>query len=369
MTLQAGIVGCGGISRRHAEAYAGLDDVALVALCDVDVAARNRRGDEHGVCARYADYEEMFAAENLDLVSICTHAPLHAPIAMAAAKAGVHVLCEKPLAVDLQSADAMIAACREAGVQLAVSHQYRFSPLYRRAKDWIARGRIGQLRAIREVGKGREAGFELMEMGVHYFDEMDFFLEGIAWVHAQITYRGREVGVEDIVHSSELCKTDRRDNGLVAGDAMTIHVGGRDGTSGVIELYRRASWAGWLAGPHILGDEGQMMIKPNPTSGTDEMWYCPLDVSFAAHTPQWERVEIEAEAFVIDGEAWPSRHSIWSVRDMVRAIREGRQPELGGAKACASLACVSAVYESHFTGARAHLPLRDRRHPLGARLR
>ena len=178
MTLQVGIVGCGGISRRHAEAYAGLDDVALVALCDVDVEARNRRGDEHGVCARYADYEEMFAAENLDLVSICTHAPLHAPIAMAAAKAGVHVLCEKPLAVDLQSADAMIAACREAGVQLAVSHQYRFSPLYRRAKDWIARGRIGQLRAIREVGKGREAGFELMEMGVHYFDEMDFFFGG-----------------------------------------------------------------------------------------------------------------------------------------------------------------------------------------------
>ena len=369
MTLQAGIVGCGGISRRHAEAYAGLDDVALVALCDVDVEACNRRGDEHGVCARYADYEEMFAAENLDLVSICTHAPLHAPIAMAAAKAGVHVLCEKPLAVDLQSADAMIAACREAGVQLAVSHQYRFSPLYRRAKEWIARGRIGQLRAIREVGKGREAGFELMEMGVHYFDEMDFFIEGIAWVHAQITYRGREVGVGDIVYSSELCKTDRRDKGLVAGDAMTIHVGGRDGTSGVIELYRRASWAGWLAGPHILGDEGQMMIKPNPTSGTDEMWYCPLDVSFAAHTPQWERVEIEAEAFVIDGEAWPSRHSIWSVRDMVNAIREGRQPELGGAKACASLACVSAVYESHFTGGRAHLPLRDRRHPLGARLR
>ena len=112
-----------------------------------------------------------------------------------------------------------------------------------------------------------------------------------------------------------------------------------------------------------------MMIKPNPTSGRVEMWYCPFDVSFAAHTPQWEQVELEAEAFVIDGKAWPALHSIWSVRDMVRAIREGRQPELGGAKAGVSLACVSAVYESHFTGRRAYLPLRDRRHPLVARLR
>ena len=79
MTLQAGIVGCGGISRNHVAAYAGLKDVTLVALCDMDAEARNRRGDEHGVRARYADYEEMFVAENLDLVSICTHAPLHAP--------------------------------------------------------------------------------------------------------------------------------------------------------------------------------------------------------------------------------------------------------------------------------------------------
>ncbi|MCZ6679708.1 MAG: Gfo/Idh/MocA family oxidoreductase [Candidatus Poribacteria bacterium] len=368
MTLRAGIVGCGGISRSHATAYANLEGVTLAALCDINPAALNTRADEYGVPNRYTDYEEMFRKETLDVVSVCTHAPLHAPVAIAAAKAGLNVLSEKPLSIDLQTADQMIAACKESGVRLAVSHQYRFTPIFRHAKEWIESGRLGELRCIREVGKGREAGFELMEMGVHYFDEMDFFMEGIEWIHAQITYQGHEVGAEDIMHSSALCKTDRRDNGMVAGDTMMVHLGGKHGASGLIELYRRESTQGWMMGPHILGDSGQLMIKPNPQTGIDEMWHCPFDVSFAAHTPQWERVTLAKEAFLIDGKPWPDRHSIWSVRDMVNAIRDNQQPELGGANALTSLECVSAVYESHFTGARAYLPLRDRRHPLVKRL-
>ena len=368
MTLQAGIVGCGGISRRHATAYTNLDGVTLVALCDINPDALNGRGDEFGVSNRYTDYEEMFVKEKLDVVSVCTHAPLHTPVTIAAAKAGINVLCEKPLALDLQRADQMLAACTEAGVRLAVSHQYRFTPLFRHAKGWIESGRIGEFRSIREVGKGRAAGFELMEMGVHYFDEMDFFMGGIEWVYAQVTYQGHGVGVEDIMHSSQLCETDQRDNGMVAGDTMMIHLGGTGGVYGVIELYRRESTQGWMMGPHILGSEGQLMIKPNPKTRTDEMWYCPFDVSFAAHTPEWEQVTLAEDAFLIEGKPWHKRTSIWSVRDMVNAIRENRQSELGGSKALTSLECVSAVYESHFTKARAYLPLQDRRHPLLKRL-
>ena len=103
MTLQVGIVGCGGISRSHAAAHANLEGVDLVAMCDINRDALNDRADEYGVSKRYTDYEEMFAHEALDLVSVCTHAPLHAPIAIAAAKAGVHVLSEKPLSVDLET--------------------------------------------------------------------------------------------------------------------------------------------------------------------------------------------------------------------------------------------------------------------------
>ena len=226
MALRAGIVGCGGISRSHATAYTNLEGVALTALCDINPAALDARADEFGVSGRYTDYEAMFESEKLDLVSVCTHAPQHAPVAIAAAKHGVDVLSEKPLSVDLQTADRMVAACAEAGVRLAISHQYRFTPLFQEAKAWIEAGRIGEFRSIREVGKGREAGFELMEMGVHYFDEMAYFMGGIDWIHAQISYQGHAVGVEDIMPSSQLCRTDKRDNGIVAGDTMMVHIQG-----------------------------------------------------------------------------------------------------------------------------------------------
>ena len=368
MALRAGIVGCGGISRSHATAYTNLEGVALTALCDINPAALDARANEYGVSGRYTDYEAMFESEKLDLVSVCTHAPQHAPVAIAAAKHGVDVLSEKPLSVDLQTADRMVAACAQAGVRLAISHQYRFTPLFQEAKAWIEAGRIGEFRSIREVGKGREAGFELMEMGVHYFDEMAYFMGGIDWIHAQISYQGHAVGVEDIMPSSQLCRTDKRDNGIVAGDTMMVHIQGPGGRYGVMELYRRSTRHGWLMGPHILGSEGQIMVKPDPKDGREEMWYCPFDVSFAANTPQWERVTIDPERYVIGGKQWLGLQSIWSVRDMVSSIQEDRQPQLGGAAALTSLECVSAVYESHFTGARATLPLKERTHPLVRRM-
>ncbi|MDE0484324.1 MAG: Gfo/Idh/MocA family oxidoreductase [Candidatus Poribacteria bacterium] len=364
MTLRAGIVGCGGISRSHAAAYDGLEDVALVAMCDINSDALNNRADEYDVSNRYTDYLEMFAHETLDIVSVCTHAPLHAPITIAAAQAGTHVLCEKPLSVDLETADQMLAACKEAGVHLAVSHQFRFTPLFRHAKSIIDAGKIGELRSIREVGKGREAGFELMEMGVHYFDEMDFFLGGVSWIQAHITYQGHDVTDADIMHSSELCKTDRRDNGIVAGDTMLVHIGGASGAYGIMELYPRQQRHGWMMGPHLLGSEGQLMIKPNPQTGIDEMWHCPFDVSFASHTPAWEQIELDTSAFIISGQAWKSRHTIWSAKNIRDAILDGNQPELGGHNALTSLECVSATYTSHFNGAKVQLPLKERNHPL-----
>ena len=368
MSIRVGIVGCGSISRSHAAAYSHLSAVDLVALCDINPDSLEERAEMFGVAGRYNDYNEMFAAEKLDLVSVCTHAPLHARVTIAAARAGINVLSEKPLSIDLEGADQMRDACHSAGVRLAVSHQYRFSPAVRGAKALIESGKIGNFRSIREVGKGREAGFELMEMGVHYFDEMDFFMDKIEWIHAQISYQGHQVTVADIMHSSELCKTDRRDNGMVAGDVMMIHLGGPRGVSGIIELYPREAAQGWLWGPHVLGDRGQIMVKPNPSTNVDEMWFCPSDVSFAAHTPPWERIEVPVTDYFIEGKQWSGRHSIWSVRNMVDSITNNSQPELGGSRASTSIECVSAVYESHYSGTRATLPLQDRRHPLVRRL-
>ena len=92
-----------GLAEATPGAHANLEDIDLVAMCDINRDALNDRADEYGVSNRYTDYEEMFTRESLDIVSVCTHAPLHAPIAIAAAQAGVHVLSEKPLSVDLET--------------------------------------------------------------------------------------------------------------------------------------------------------------------------------------------------------------------------------------------------------------------------
>jgi predicted dehydrogenase len=148
---------------------------------------------------------------------------------------------------------------------------------------------------------------------------------------------------------------------------MLVHVGGKNGTYGEIELYCRPERHGWMMGPHLLGSRGQMMVKPNAKTGIDEIWYCPFDVSFANQTPDWELVPFDEALFLIEGKAWPSRHTIWSIQNVVTAIREGQQPELSGKQALVSLECVSATYESHFTAARVNLPMTDRQHPLEKR--
>lgn len=376
MPLRAAIVGCGGISKNHAAAYTHLSSSTLVAVCDIDYERRQQRAAEFEVPKHYANYQEMFELEKLDVVSICTHAPLHSEIACAAADSGIHVLCEKPLALDLESADHMVEHCSRAGVHLAVSHQFRFLPALRLAKRLVTEGRIGALRCVQEIGKGRPAGFELMEMGVHYFDEFIFFMDKIEWINSRITFKGHEVTVDDIMHSRDLCTTDRRDNGLVAGDTMLIQVGGSDNASGLIHLYERTSVDGCIAGPHLMGETGQLMIKGEPKSMIPEhqrpwemeLWYCPSDVSFPAYSPSWEKIEIPPDSYLIEGRSWPGQPSIWSVNDILKSIIEEREPELGGPNASKSLECVSAVYESHFTKKRAFLPLGKRTHPLVSRI-
>ncbi|MCE2402652.1 hypothetical protein J4G08_17440 [Candidatus Poribacteria bacterium] len=106
------------------------------------------------------------------------------------------------------------------------------------------------------------------------------------------------------------------------------------------------------------------MIKPNPHTGIDEVWYCPFDVSFAAHTPTWEQIELDTSAFMISGKAWKSRHTIWSAKNVRDALLDENQPELGGRNALTSLECVSATYVSHFSEKKVQLPLEERSHPL-----
>ncbi len=125
--MRFAIIGIGNIAPIHAAAIRGVSG-DLVAVATRDEGRGRAFAAQHGG-AWYANYEDLLAQAHPDVVAICTPHDLHAPMTLAAARSGAHVLCEKPMARNVQECDAMIAACEEAGVTLGVAFQGRFEPL------------------------------------------------------------------------------------------------------------------------------------------------------------------------------------------------------------------------------------------------
>lgn len=150
--LRVGLIGTGTIAfSAHLPAIRKLrDELELVAVADIRAETALRAAEDFGAEAHYVDYREMLARHQLDFVDICTPEFLHAEQTEAAAAAGVHVICEKPMSHSLADADRMINACKQAGLHLMVAHSRRFTGRYRRIREAIDRGDIGEVRYVRE---------------------------------------------------------------------------------------------------------------------------------------------------------------------------------------------------------------------------
>jgi predicted dehydrogenase len=149
--LRVGLIGCGNIARRaHLPAMERLRDrVRLVAAADVNEEAA-RAAAATWEAAAYGDGRELIARPDIDMVMIAAPEFAHREWTEAAAAAGKHVLCEKPMAPTLADADAMIAACRSAGVHLMIGHSRRFTRRYMEIRRAIDRGEVGSVRLLRE---------------------------------------------------------------------------------------------------------------------------------------------------------------------------------------------------------------------------
>jgi predicted dehydrogenase len=143
--MKVGIAGAGFMGTTHAEGWATTEASIGGFLAD-------RSGAAPGLAERYGaqvypSFEAMLA--DVDVVDLCTPTHTHAELVLAAAQAGRHVVCEKPLARTLEQARQVIAACRQAGVKLLVAHVVRFSPEYALAKAQVERGEIGRPAVLR----------------------------------------------------------------------------------------------------------------------------------------------------------------------------------------------------------------------------
>ena len=184
--LRIAIIGAGGIATIcHMPVYQKMDNVKVVAVCDIKPEKAKIFAEKFDVPATYVDYREMLDKEELDAVDICTPNYLHSVMAVDALNHGFHVLCEKPDAVSVEEAEKMKAAADKNGKLLMVMRNNRFMHISSFAKKFIEEGKMGEIYAARcgwqrrrgIPGKGgwfttkaQSGGGPLIDLGVHMID-------------------------------------------------------------------------------------------------------------------------------------------------------------------------------------------------------
>jgi len=138
------VVGTGNISERHVSGWQQLPYAQLSVACDIDAKVAAAYAKKHGFQSSCTDYKEALAREDVDVVSVCTPAGIHADVAVAAAENGKHVLCEKPMALTAEDCDRMIEAADKARVKLQIAHMERFSEQTELLRELLSSGVIGR---------------------------------------------------------------------------------------------------------------------------------------------------------------------------------------------------------------------------------
>jgi len=338
---RVGIVGCGTISRAHMHAYRSVFATDVVSAADIQEEKLKKFSEEYGISALYKDYKEMLDKENLDIISVCTLADSHCEITVNAAQHGVHVLCEKPMAIDLAEADLMIDVCAKSGVKLAVDHHRRGDSRYHKAKQLITDGAIGELQAI--VAEMATAGVGLMETATHLYDSIRIFGGGVDWVFAHVTSNKQDISPKDIDHVLR--------SGYVAGDNAPAYFYFKNGVYAVVHSLGDF-------GVELIGTKGRLVLKegyiPSP--------YPHLFAIWTNDNPSWQPITTESDELIKEWHLKPAY--VRMVQEMVDCIEEDREHYSNGIEGRAALELIMAIYESQITGARVKLPLASRINPL-----
>lgn len=344
-TFRVGIAGCGAISRNHLEAFRALDNVEIVGVCDVDADRAKATAEAWDIPNAVASVEELLTL-GLDVVSVCTPHPTHEEVVLQAAAAGVNVLCEKPIATRLESAERMVEACENAGVQLGVLFQRRFWPASQKIRAAIDDGTLGKAilaqcsvmlhRAPdyynRDAWRGTwesDGGGVLMSQAVHQIDLLQWYLGDVAEVYGKVnTYRHADyIEVEDSA-TAVITFTSGAMATLEASTAVSPNLG--------IQL-------------RITGETGasaSLTEFPEGSDGRLDLWAVGERIVVEPVHP--EGVEPNVDLSVINGQLIPF-HKL-QVQDFVQALENGTEPAITGKDALKSLRILLAVYESSRTG-------------------
>ena len=213
--LRVGVIGCGRISVMHFVSIGAIEEAELVACCDIKRDRADAAAEEYGIKA-YTSYEEMLEREDLDAVHLCLPHHLHSKVAVYAFEKGVHVLTEKPMDIDYESALGAVKRAKELGVTFGVIFQCRYNNSARLVKDAVTSGRLGKIISARSTltwtrsddyyagsdWKGtwdKEGGGVVIDQAIHSIDLVRWVVDSeVESVSCSMANRGHKlVDVED----------------------------------------------------------------------------------------------------------------------------------------------------------------------------
>lgn len=194
--VRVGVVGVGGIASAHLKNLSEDERVELVAVCDIDASQAERVGAQYGAIP-YTDSERLLENERLDALFICVPPFAHGDIEEKAAAKGIHLMVEKPIALDMATAQKKAAAIRQAGILAATGYCLRYLDAAQRAKDYLADKTIAMIRGYylsgfvptpwwREMSK---SGGQLVEQATHTVDMMRYLGGDVSKVSADMALR------------------------------------------------------------------------------------------------------------------------------------------------------------------------------------
>jgi UDP-N-acetyl-2-amino-2-deoxyglucuronate dehydrogenase len=343
------IVGCGVIAPMHAEAIASIPNAELRALVDVVPEQARKRAEEFGGTS-YSDLAEALARPDIDVVCVCVPSGLHAEIGVQVARAGKHLLVEKPIDITLEAADRLIAACHENNVKLAVISQHRFGPGMRQLRAALDAGRFGRLlvgdavikwyrtQGYYNSGAWRgtwelDGGGALMNQGVHYIDQLQWMMGPVRSIVARTGTLNHDIAVEDvglglISFANGALGTIQGSTAVYPGLPERVEISGTDGTA-IIEAGKIKVW-------EFKDEKGEVgaygaKLKADDAGEAATGAADPAAISWAGHREQ--------------------------MVDLLAAIEEDRDPAITGEEARKPLEIILAIYESARTGREVTLPL------------
>lgn len=293
--VRVGVIGTGGISQLHLDAYAANPDVDIVALCDINEDRVRQCGMKYSVHNVFTDYNEILRMDGLDAVSVCTWNSVHAPAAIAALKAGKHVLCEKPMAMNAREAAEMERTAKECGRLLMIGFVRRFGNDAAVLGDFIEGGMMGDIyyakaSYLRRSGcpggwfgdSSRSGGGPLIDLGVHVIDFVRYFMgrpHAVSVSGVAFNKLGDRSGLKSVkgyvaADQSDIFDVEDMASALVRfdnGAAMTVETSFslniRQDT-GTLELFGTKSGAKLSPGLEFFTDMNGYLVDVTPSGDT-----------------------------------------------------------------------------------------------------